>query len=130
MPGSPETAPSPNDYRLRVRSMIGIASVLLALMGACSAVAESTAVVSAVGTPSSSGSLSSHRANRNDPLRRRARAAAAIDVAAEVIDDDLGAQAGKQKCVLAAEAGTGAGDDGDAVLEVDVHEGTKVFVQC
>ena len=43
--------------------------------------------------------------------------AAAVGGAAEVVDDDLGAQRCEQQRVLTADAAAGAGDDGDSVLE-------------
>ena len=44
-------------------------------------------------------------------------AAGAVGGAAEVVDHDLGALRGEQQRVLAADAATGTGDDGDATVE-------------
>ncbi len=51
----------------------------------------------------------------DDLLRRAAVVTRPVDGAAEVVHDDLGALAGKEQRVLAADAATGAGDDGRLV---------------
>ena len=48
------------------------------------------------------------------------RAAAAVDLGAEVVDDDLGALAGELEGVAAADASPGAGDDDDPAV-ADSH---------
>ena len=53
----------------------------------------------------------------DDLLGGRAVVARAVDGAAEVVDDDLGALGGEQQRVLAADAAARAGDDGDASVE-------------
>src|SRR6266700_7459653 len=53
----------------------------------------------------------------DDLLRRGAIGALTVDVAAEVVDDDLGALAGEQEGVLAAPAAARAGDDCNPPVE-------------
>jgi hypothetical protein len=50
-------------------------------------------------------------------LRRRPVVAGPVDVAAEVVDHDLGALGGEEQRVLAAEATSCTGDDGNAAVE-------------
>ena len=52
----------------------------------------------------------------DDLLGRAEVAAAAVHVAAEVVDDDLGALAGQHQRVLAADAPARAGDDGHPAI--------------
>ena len=54
--------------------------------------------------------------------------AAAIHRAARIVHHHLGAAACQQHGVRAAEAGTGAGDDGDAVVEADGHDAGSLLV--
>ena len=62
--------------------------------------------------------LAAQRLDLVDHLHRRARVAAvAVHVAAEIVDDDLGALAREQQRVLAAEAAPRAGDDRDPSVE-------------
>ncbi len=53
----------------------------------------------------------------------RVLTAAPVHRAARIVHHHLGAAARQQHGVRAAEAGTGAGDDGDAVVETDGHGG-------
>src|SRR5262249_33667302 len=57
----------------------------------------------------------------DDRVRHGMLAATAVDRTAGIVHHDLGAAARQQHGVRAAEAGTGAGDNGDAVVEADGH---------
>ena len=59
----------------------------------------------------------------DDLLGGRRVGASPVRVAAEVVDDDLGALPGEKEGVLPTDASSRAGDDGDATLE-SVHEST------
>jgi len=59
----------------------------------------------------------------HDLLGRTQVATCAVDVAAEVVHDDLGAVAGERQGVLATDATPGAGHDGDASVQESAHGG-------
>ncbi len=71
--------------------------------------------------------LAAHRLDLFDDLHRGARiAAVAVHVAAEVVDDDLGAFAREQQRVLTAETARRAGDDRYASVEC-THASTPLL---
>ena len=76
-----------------------------------------TELVSATASPPRSTISCDHGLGRADV------AALAAQRAAEVVDDDAGAPAGQLQGVLAAEATSGTGDDGDLAVEADVCHG-------
>ncbi len=57
-----------------------------------------------------------------DALRRLGRATRTVHVAAEVVDDDLGAPRRQGQRVRAAQAGARTGNDGDATVETYTHD--------
>jgi hypothetical protein len=57
----------------------------------------------------------------DDLIGDRAGAAAAVNRAAGVVHHDLGAAGGQQQRVLLAKPRSGAGNDGDAVVESNGH---------
>jgi hypothetical protein len=58
---------------------------------------------------------------RHDLVGRGMPATLAIDRAARIVHHHLGAAAGQQQRMRAAEAIAGTGDDGDAIVEADGH---------
>ena len=60
-------------------------------------------------------------AGRLDFARHLERGLRRLAVAAEIVDDDLGAARGQAQSVTAAEAAAGAGDDGDPSVEPYRH---------
>ena len=56
-------------------------------------------------------------------VRRTLGPAAAVDAAAEVVDDDLGAARREEERVLATEAAARAGDDRNLAVESEVSHG-------
>ena len=83
--------------------------------------------------------LAAHALDLVDHLLGRAEVAArAVDVAAEVVDDDLGAVGGQAERVLAPDAAAGAGHDGDTSFTQLAHvilrhagpSGIGVIISC
>jgi hypothetical protein len=69
--------------------------------------------------------LAAHAADLLDDLSgRAATTAGAVHLGPEVVDDDLGALAGHHQRVLAPDAASGAGDDGDPSFEDSAHRVT------